>query len=541
MIENLGLSPLANGYVDAFVNRALVVPHKAERVYNYHHATLYALTELLAAAGLVASVACRPVREAIIDTQSPRVACVGGSHRCNASAPEVCSAAGACKVALGEACAQGLCGPGLRCDAGSCRAEEPLLIVQRTAQALGLPLTSLEIELGPSQVEAVFAAQDALAAADAMVLFRHATRQALRRAGYHASFMCRPPFPNIMSSGWHLHQSLKDRATHANAFMDANEPLSTIGRHYMAGLLEHARAAAAFSTPTLNGYKRYRPFSLAPDRAIWGRDNRGVMVRLLGGPGDPATHLENRVGEPAANPYLYMASQIVCGLDGLDRKLDPGPSADTPYEAKAPLLPRSLGLTLLCGALAAGLGFTLALLRRRAPGRDAIAALVLLPLAVPPVVYGALMLPAGRLLGLAPGSALTLLGLLPMRVALAYAGAVLAVAAVQPEVIDGARDLGAGAGQRLVRVWWPLLAPAGLALALVGFAHALAEGSVPAFTAGPGGSILAVGMAIVARGGEVDVVPRWALGLSLAPVAVVMISAWAWRPIAASRRRARGP
>ena len=67
------------------------------------------------------------------------------------------------------------------------------------------------------------------------------------------------------------------------------------------------------------------------------------MVRVLGGPGDPATHLENRVGEPAANPYLYMASQIVSGLDGLDRTLDPGPSADTPYEAKAPPLPRSLG------------------------------------------------------------------------------------------------------------------------------------------------------------------------------------------------------
>ena len=98
--------------------------------------------------------------------------------------------------------------------------------------------------------------------------------------------------------------------------------------HYMAGLLHHARGAAAFSTPTLNGYKRYRPFSLAPDRALWGRDNRGAMVRVLGGPGDPATHLENRVGEPAANPYLYMASQIVSGLDGLDRKLDPGPSAD---------------------------------------------------------------------------------------------------------------------------------------------------------------------------------------------------------------------
>ncbi len=128
----------------------------------------------------------------------------------------------------------------------------------------------------------------------------------------------------------------------------------------MAGLLEHARAAAAFSTPTLNGYKRYRPFSLAPDRAIWGRDNRGVMVRVLGGPGDPATHLENRVGEPAANPYLYMASQIVCGLNGIERQLDPGPSADKPYETRAPLLPRSLAEALAAlrenEVLRAGLG-----------------------------------------------------------------------------------------------------------------------------------------------------------------------------------------
>jgi glutamine synthetase len=97
-----------------------------------------------------------------------------------------------------------------------------------------------------------------------------------------------------------------------------------------------------FTTPTINGYKRYRSYSLAPDRAIWGRDNRGVMIRVLGGPGESATRLENRIGEPAANPYLYMASQILSGLDGVDRKLDPGPSGDTPYETKAALLPKSL-------------------------------------------------------------------------------------------------------------------------------------------------------------------------------------------------------
>ena len=66
------------------------------------------------------------------------------------------------------------------------------------------------------------------------------------------------------------------------------------------------------------------------------------MIRVLGGAGDAATRLENRIGEPAANPYLYMASQILSGLDGVDRKLDPGPSADTPYETKAEPLPKSL-------------------------------------------------------------------------------------------------------------------------------------------------------------------------------------------------------
>ncbi len=119
-------------------------------------------------------------------------------------------------------------------------------------------------------------------------------------------------------------------------------PLSATGRHFLAGLLFHARAAAALATPTINGYKRYRPYSLAPDRVIWGRDNRGAMLRVIGGPGDPGTRIENRIGEPAANPYLYFASQIWSGLDGIARKLDPGPSADTPYESDAPTLPRTL-------------------------------------------------------------------------------------------------------------------------------------------------------------------------------------------------------
>jgi len=223
---------------------------------------------------------------------------------------------------------------------------EPVLeIIRRDLLALGLPLRSIEVEFGPSQCEFTFKPTSGLDPADHMILLRSAVKQICRRHGFHATFMCRPKLPNVMASGWHLHQSLASRSSGENAFIapeGGQELLSALGRGYLAGLLQHARAAAVFTTPTINGYKRYRSYSLAPDRAIWGRDNRGVMIRVLGAPGDPATRLENRIGEPAANPYLYMASQILSGLDGVDRALDPGPSADTPYETKAALLPKSL-------------------------------------------------------------------------------------------------------------------------------------------------------------------------------------------------------
>jgi glutamine synthetase len=224
-------------------------------------------------------------------------------------------------------------------------AMEPVLeIVRRDILALGLPLRSIEVEFGPSQCEFTFAPRKGLEPADNMILFRSAVKQICHRHGYHATFMCRPKLPNVFASGWHLHQSIVSRAGGENAFMakDRSEVLSAFGNNYLGGLIKHARASAAFATPTINGYKRYRSYSLAPDRAIWGKDNRGVMVRVLGGAGDSATRLENRIGEPAANPYLYMASQILAGMDGVDHALDPGPSADAPYETKAALLPKTL-------------------------------------------------------------------------------------------------------------------------------------------------------------------------------------------------------
>jgi glutamine synthetase len=237
------------------------------------------------------------------------------------------------------------------------QADEPLRIVQRTAQALGLPLLSLEIEFGPSQVEAVFSATDALQAADNMVLFRSAMTQALRRAGYHATFMCRPPFPHILSSGWHLHQSLTDLATKSNAMMrslpasgstpaDAAHTLSDVGEHYLAGLLLHAKAMTALAVPSIDAYARFQPNALAPQSVTWGSGNRGAMLRVVGAAGDADTRIENRLGVPSANPYLYIASQIYAGLDGITRQLRAPPATHAPYAPDAEKLPTSLTAAL---------------------------------------------------------------------------------------------------------------------------------------------------------------------------------------------------
>lgn len=176
-----------------------------------------------------------------------------------------------------------------------------------------------------------------------MILFRTAAKEVCRRNGLHATFMCRPKIQNGMSSGWHLHQSLTGRDGR-NLFTpeDGASQLSETGLHYLGGVLEHGRGAAIFAAPTINAYRRYRAFSLAPDRVLWGRDNRGAMIRCIGGPKDSATRIENRAGEPAANPYLYIGAQAVCGLEGLRRKLDPGPPADAPYETPARILPQTL-------------------------------------------------------------------------------------------------------------------------------------------------------------------------------------------------------
>lgn len=155
--------------------------------------------------------------------------------------------------------------------------------------------------------------------------------------------MCKPKLENIAASGWHLHQSILDLHSGKNLMMPSgSEQLTEVASGWVAGLLEHAEACCLLTTPTINGYKRYSPHQLAPDRIQWGRDNRGAMIRVLTKPEDAASRIENRVAEPAANPYYYFASQILSGLDGLDRNLKAPDAVDTPYDSDAQALPDNL-------------------------------------------------------------------------------------------------------------------------------------------------------------------------------------------------------
>jgi glutamine synthetase len=229
------------------------------------------------------------------------------------------------------------------------RGDELEPVTRRIREALdrmGIELRSIEVEYGANQLEVTLDPGTGLGPADAMVLLRSTIKQIARRSGYHATFMCRPQIPDSKSSGWHLHQSLVTVGSDAgrNVFVPADGagPISVAGQHFIAGQLAHASAACAFANPTINGYKRFQPYSMAPDRIAWACDNRGAMIRLVGSAADGTTHLESRIGESAANPYLYMASQLHSGLQGIDAELPLGPSADDPYTTDATRLPANL-------------------------------------------------------------------------------------------------------------------------------------------------------------------------------------------------------
>lgn len=221
-------------------------------------------------------------------------------------------------------------------------AEELLDLLRRTAQALGMPVRSVEIEMGPSQFEFTFDASDPMTIADMAVTFRTMVKEVCQRHGLLASFMAKPKLANAAANGWHIHQSITD-LDGRNLFVPGPDGgLTEAASGWVAGLLDNAAACCVMTTPTVNGYKRYCGYQLAPDRIGWGFDNRGAMIRALTAPGEKASRIENRCADSAANPYYALASQIAAGLSGMVAgEIAPAPLT-SPYDDHASRLPSSL-------------------------------------------------------------------------------------------------------------------------------------------------------------------------------------------------------
>ncbi len=201
---------------------------------------------------------------------------------------------------------------------------DPIGILERLLDncvGLGLGAFAANQEYGRGQFEINLTHSPALDSADRAFLFKTLVKDLAARDGFLATFMGKP-WNDDEGSGFHLHVSLNDDSG-MNGLVDAgaDDGLSPLARHFVAGVLEHAAALMGFLNPTVNAYRRIHPEALVPTRVNWGHDNRFTYIRIPRERGK-ATRIEVRVGDGAANPYLAYAAVLFAGLDGIKRQLE---------------------------------------------------------------------------------------------------------------------------------------------------------------------------------------------------------------------------
>ena len=199
----------------------------------------------------------------------------------------------------------------------------------RMLEDMGIAVEFSHHEGGPGQNEIDLRAVDAVSAADNIMTARTVIEEVALRENLAALFMPKP-FIDHPGSGMHTHLSLLEGEE--NAFYDpsGDYQLSRTGRHFIAGLLEHAREIAAVTNQHVNSYKRLWGGGEAPSYVCWGHNNRSALVRvpLYKPEKRTAARIEYRALDPAANPYLALAVLITAGLDGIERRLELVPEAE---------------------------------------------------------------------------------------------------------------------------------------------------------------------------------------------------------------------
>lgn len=200
-----------------------------------------------------------------------------------------------------------------------------------TLEKMSVPVEYTFHAAGRSQHGMSLRHAEALSMSDAITTAKLIIKQQAYESGCHASFMPKP-LAGEDGSAMFLHQSLFDHDGN-NVFWgedDEKYHLSEIAKHYMAGILAHAREISAITNPTVNSYKRITTGGdSVPQYATWGLRNRASMIRIpVYKPGKQlSTRIELRSPDPMANPYLVNAVTLAAGLDGIERKLELPPEA----------------------------------------------------------------------------------------------------------------------------------------------------------------------------------------------------------------------
>ena len=211
--------------------------------------------------------------------------------------------------------------------------------IRQQINEMGIPLEQSNPEYAAGQVEVNMRYDEALLAADRVVMFRTLVKQLAHTHGYMATFMSKPFFEQS-GSGFHTHYSLwKDGR---NQFADKGR-LNAMGLNWIGGLQKRMSEMALCSATTPNAYRRRQPFTFCPTNTAWGYDNRTVGLRVIEG-ADSAVRVEKRDGSADCNPYLLLACEIAAGLDGIEQGIEPAaPVMGNAYEDEdAEALPTDL-------------------------------------------------------------------------------------------------------------------------------------------------------------------------------------------------------
>lgn len=225
-------------------------------------------------------------------------------------------------------------------------AEDVVGAIRSAVDASGIPVEFSKGEWGPGQHEINLRYAEALEMADRHVVYKLAAKEIADARGHALTFMAKWDAA-LAGSSLHLHASLWSEQ--GEPLFAGDEPLegtrlraSATFRHFLGGLLAHARGLSWFFAPTVNSYKRYRAGSFAPTGIAWSVDNRTAGFRVVGS--GPSLRVECRIPGADANPYLAYAALLAAGLDGIERRLEPGPAfaGDVYAAAGLPRVPASL-------------------------------------------------------------------------------------------------------------------------------------------------------------------------------------------------------